>query len=98
MLELISATEPKLIATLKEWSRVNITVKDNNAVFLEAGTNGKQGLLQGVLGVLGGHTVDKTHPYQDWAIGELWAIASVENTLMNIMVAAPVKSQSRFGG
>ena len=96
MIEPISAVEPKCLLTLTEWGRVNITIDDNNAIFLASGTNGKQDLLTGILGVLGGHKVDKTHPFQDWFIGELWAIASVDNTLANVMVSSPIKSQSRF--
>lgn len=96
MVEVVSAIEPKLIATLTDWGRVNITVLDNNTLFLAAGTNGKQDLLSGVLGVLGGHKVDKTHPFQDWFIGELWWIGSVDGMVANIMISALSKSQSRF--
>lgn len=97
MIESVSATEPKCIATLKDWGRINITVLDNNTLFLAAGTNGKQDLLSSIGGILGGHKVDKTHPFQDWFIGELWWIGSVEGMLANIMISAISKSQSRFG-
>lgn len=97
MIEIVSSQEPKLIATLKDWSRVNITVLDNNTLFLGAGTIGKQELLSSAGGILGGHKVDKTHPFQDWFIGELWWIGSIDGMLANVMISSPLKSQSRFG-
>lgn len=83
MIQLISAVEPKAIVRVTGWHRVNIDVLDNGEVFIGYS---KQDLATGISTFLGGKPVDKNHPYQDWFEGELWIVASIDQTAINILV------------
>lgn len=83
MIQPVSAVEPKAIARFNDWVRIRIDVLDNNTVYVGMS---KADLQSGLLATLGGIPVDKTHPYNDWVKGEVWWIASVDNTLCNLVV------------